>query len=108
MFMRYRGGGVSHMVTWHWDDFLQSDGGFVRKGRKGRAVDEEEDEELDMDEEDGEDDGEDEDDEEGGEDKDNGEDGKEGGEGEDNGEGEGNNDDDDDNVIYEREGYGAL
>src|SRR6267154_3146610 len=29
MFMRFRGGGVSHQVTREWDEFLQNDGAVV-------------------------------------------------------------------------------
>ena len=48
MFMWYCRCGIGHMVTQHWDDFLQLDSGFIQKGRKERAVNEEEDEELDI------------------------------------------------------------
>jgi len=98
--MHYRGGSVGHIVTHHWDDFLQSDGGDIREGR------EEQGEESEVEDEDEED--------EGGED----------GEGYDDGDGEGDSKEDskeneedevvgdageelDDNV-YEQEGYGAL
>jgi hypothetical protein len=87
MFMRFRGGGVSHKVTREWDDFLQSDGAAT----KVEDSDDEEDPDVDMDASENADENEDEDDEEEDPDK-----------------VMADSDEELDDDVLAREGYGAL